>query len=263
MAKLTKQQARDHAKACELLELDTLNDDQKEFVLNNWHEGANHINGTAGAFFTPLALAFDMEFDFRGSRIIDLCAGIGALAYCAVARARHGYDGKAPDVTCIEINPDYVKIGQKIVPEATWICGDVTDPILMASLGHFDCAFGNPPFGKIKSEGQGPRYTNRNNFEYMVIDIASDIADAGTFIIPQQRAPFKFSGQPHHDTPENPGFDNFHHFTGIPMDCGIGVDTAYHADDWKDVKPVCEIVCCDFEEARANRAPAQQDLFAA
>jgi len=261
--KLSKQQARDHARAVDLLSQDRLSDDEKDFVFNNWHEGANHINGAAGAHFTPLALAYDMEFDFRGRRIIDLCAGIGVLSYAAVTRARHGYDSTPPEVVCIEINPAYVEVGRKLVPEATWICGNALDPDLLGSLGHFDCAFGNPPYGKHAIEHSAPRYTSRNYFEYQVIDAASDIADFGTFLIPQTRAPFNYSGGGSHRTPDNPGFDRFHEATGIAMDVGIGVDTAFYRDQWKDVSPLCEIVCCDFTEARERRKPAQSDLFAA
>lgn len=259
--KLTKQQARDHARACDLLSQETLSEDDKDFVFANWHEGANHVNGAAGAHFTPLALAYDMEFDFRGRRIIDLCAGIGVLSYAAVMRSRHGYDSIPPHIVCIEINPDYVEIGRKLVPEATWICGDALDPELLGSLGHFDCAFGNPPYGRIAGDHWGPRYQNRSNFEYMVIDAASDLADFGTFLIPQGRAPFRFSGQRHHDHHHNPVFERFHAVTKIDMDVGIGVDTAFYQDAWKDVSPLCEIVCCDFTEARESRKPAQADLF--
>jgi len=259
--KLTREQTRNHEAACAVLAQDTLSDDDREFVFTHWHEGATHLNGKAGAHFTPLALAYDMEFDFRGRRIIDLCAGIGVLSFVAAMRARHGYDEITPEIVCIEINPAYVEIGRKLVPEATWICGDALDPELLGSLGHFDCAFGNPPYGKSRSGHTAPRYGNGNHFEYQVIDAASDIADYGTFLIPQQRAPFTYSGRADNRHPDNPAYERFSDATGITMDAGIGVDTEFYKDEWKDVKPICEIVCCDFMDARDIRRPAQSDLF--
>ena len=57
MSKLTKQQAALHAQACAYLEKDVLTLDERMFVLDHWQESANHINGVAGAFFTPQTLA--------------------------------------------------------------------------------------------------------------------------------------------------------------------------------------------------------------
>ena len=53
MAKLTRAQRKAHAAAEAILTKDRLTEDEREFVFQNWHEGANHINGVAGAFFTP------------------------------------------------------------------------------------------------------------------------------------------------------------------------------------------------------------------
>lgn len=46
------------------------------------------------------------------------------------------------DITCVELNPHYVEVGKKVVPEATWICADVLDPFLPDLLGQFDFAIG-------------------------------------------------------------------------------------------------------------------------
>ncbi|MEU6719794.1 hypothetical protein ABZ897_50780 [Nonomuraea sp. NPDC046802] len=46
---------------------------------------------------------------------------------------------------CVEKNPHYVAVGQRLLPEATWICGDVFD-VLSMGLGRFDTALANPPF---------------------------------------------------------------------------------------------------------------------
>lgn len=255
MAKLTKTETRNHEAACELLTQDTLTEDQKEIVFKNWHEGATHMNGKAGAFFTPWDLAFDFEIDVCGMRLLDMCAGIGVLSYAIMARAKNGYDRDTlPEIVCVEINPDYVAIGKKLVPEATWICGDVTDPVLMASLGHFDCAYGNPPFGNIKSAGKAPRYTGAD-FEFKVMDIASDLADTGVFLIPQGSCQFRFSGPGSYGRPAEGKFTKFCDQTAITMDAGVGIDTTVY-EGWKGVSPVCEVANIDFEEARANRTPA-------
>ena len=118
MAKLTKAQAKLHRQACDILTKPVLTEDDKEFVLKNWNEGATHVNGEAGAFFTPYDMAFDFTIDAIGSggyggRVIDLCAGIGMLSYAVWWRS----DRRAK-ITCVERNADYLAIGKKILPEA-------------------------------------------------------------------------------------------------------------------------------------------------
>lgn len=192
MAKLTKAQRKAHSEAVALLSKDRLTDDEKDFVFMNWHEGADHNTGLAGAFFTPWSLAADFSLDVGGPRIIDLCAGIGVLASCAMNRRR--YDYPLTEIVCVERNPRYVEVGRKLLHEARWICADVFDWREL-NLGHFDYAIGNPPFGKVARSGNGPRYRGAE-FEYHVIDIAAELADYGTFIVPQQSASFRYSGAP-------------------------------------------------------------------
>ncbi|MHC2251940.1 hypothetical protein ACVILK_001632 [Bradyrhizobium embrapense] len=117
MAKLTKVEARAHAKAVELLKKDVLTYDERVFVLDNWHEGANHINGSAGAFFTPTGLAADFAIDASGGRTIDLCAGIGALAFHVFWRGYYARSKGDPEreIVCIERNPAYVEVGRKVL----------------------------------------------------------------------------------------------------------------------------------------------------
>ncbi len=250
MAKLTKQEARAHAAAVEILHKDVLTDDDKWAVLANFHAGANHINSAAGAFFTPPDLASDFAIDAHGARIVDLCAGVGTLAFACASRFRFTNPEAARNFVCVEINPDYVAIGRKIMPEATWICGDVFD--VARELGRFDCAIANPPFGATPRGGRGPRYSGRA-FEYHLMDLASDLADYGAFIIPQGSAPFVYSGvQCYRDT-KPAEYLQFQAQTGITLEAGCGVDCSYHLDGWKGVKPNVEIVCADFEAARATR----------
>jgi predicted RNA methylase len=250
MAKLTKAEAKAHAAAMQILRKDVLTWDDRWAVLEGFHEGANHVNGAAGAFFTPPDLAHDYAIDAMGGRVIDLCAGIGTLAMACLNRWRHGGEMRR-EFVCIERNPDYVAIGRKILPEATWICADVFD-IPSLGLGHFDCALGNPPFGATPRNGRGPRYSGRT-FEFHVMDLACDIADYGAFIIPQMSAPFQYSGSQNYRERRSDDYNAFHRATGIELTAGCGVDCDYHKDGWKGVSPKVEIVCADFEAARASR----------
>jgi hypothetical protein len=87
MSKLTKQQAAQHHEACSLLQKEVLTEDERLFVLDHWQESANHVNSVAGAFFTPTGLARDLSIEVSGLRIIDLCAGIGSLAFSVYGTA--------------------------------------------------------------------------------------------------------------------------------------------------------------------------------
>src|SRR6185312_13032899 len=155
MAKLTKAQAKAHQQACDLLLKDVLSEDDKFFVLENWQESAKHINTIAGAFFTPVGLARDFSLETYGPRVIDLCAGIGALSLMTAMRHCH----ERLDIVCVEMNPEYAAVGRKIVPEATWIVGSVFD---LPDFGHFDCAIGNPPFGATPRDAKAPRYSGKD-----------------------------------------------------------------------------------------------------
>lgn len=243
MAKLTKAQAKAHTQACDLLTKPVLSEDDKEFVFRNWQESATHVNGADGAFFTPYDMAFDFALDVGGSRVIDLCAGIGMLSYAVWYRAQ--FDGAEINVTCVERNPDYVAAGKKLLPSATWIQADVFD-VLDMGLGHFDYAISNPPFGKIKREKNAPRYTGAE-FEFHVIDIAAHLADRGTFIVPQMSAGFNFSGRNGYERQTSGKAFAFQEMTGHYFEGGCGVDTAYYQKEWRGVSPLCEIVCVEFD----------------
>ena len=148
------------------------------------------MNGAIGAHFTPSGLARDFAIDAGGGRrVIDLCAGIGGLGFWL------DLDGRAGEMVCVEVNPAYVEVGRKILPQAQWICGDV---FALPDLGWFDLAISNPPFGRsaARSARQGARYTGAS-FEYHVMDMAADMAGRGAFM-PPRSAPFRLSGAPHY-----------------------------------------------------------------
>jgi len=260
MAKLTKLEAKAHAEAVLLLESDTLTNDEKEFIQLNWQESANHVNSTAGAFFTPPDMAHDAALDVgRCGRVIDLCAGIGTLSLAVWQRqAWERGNGETPiEIVCIELNPAYVEIGKKMLPEATWICGSIFD---LPNLGHFDTAISNPPFGNIKTGGGEKGQYTGSKFEYRTIEIASQLADFGVFIIPQQSAGFRFSGARYYERQENREYLRFVEQTGIQLEAGAGVDTSIYREQWHGVAPQVEIACADFTEIPSRQLAPVAEL---
>lgn len=240
MAKLSKEQAKLHDEAERILAKQKLTDDDKQFVIENWQESATHVNSAAGAFFTPWGLACDTVIELGGSSfdgaVIDLCAGMGTLSLAAQTMSR------ASRIVCVELNEKYADVGRKMVPDAEWIVGSIFQ---QRGIGRFDHAISNPPFGKIKRDGDSPNYKG-GEFEYHVIDIASGLADYGTFIIPGQSSGFELSGDYGYRRMESQKYTSFVKQTGISLDAGCGVDTRYYADAWHGVSPKVEIVCAEF-----------------
>lgn len=203
MARLTKIQSALQIKVQNILSQDVLNTEDIEFVLSNFHEAATNNISVAGAFFTPLSLALEFaEYCCypqvkRPLRILDLCAGIGVLSYTMSRNFdRSPYNEKC-EITCVEINADYIEVGKKILPQANWVQLDVTDIDAIMALGKFDLIISNPPYGQnvftFKNKEQ-LCYTG-SNAVYSVIEIASLVGSNATFIIPQKEAGFKYSGE--------------------------------------------------------------------
>ena len=240
--KLSREESKAHNMAQALVNQEApLTYEEKVFVLENYHEGAEHMNGVHGAFFTPFGLARDFAIELSEDKTIDLCAGIGMLAFVAVHFA------EVKEITCIEVNPNYVKVGKKIVPEANWICGSILDYEVIQSLDKHYQAISNPPFGNIVRVGKKPglKYSGYD-FEFITIEIASKISKKGFFIVPQTSTPFKYSGNAHKQLSESNKYKKFFDQTGFEMEFGCGIDTGYYINDWKGVKPMCEVVHVDF-----------------
>ncbi|MFB6670759.1 methyltransferase [Streptomyces parvus] len=254
MAKMTTEKATQHRKAQGLVELDReLTPTEREFVLDNLlEEGTARLDG---AFFTPGGLAVDMVIEAFGSgRVIDLCAGIGRLAW--TARHYLGSHGAAREIVCVEKNPEYVRVGRKILPEATWILGDVFDVPNMDLGGPFDAALANPPYGAVARGGRtAPRYTG-SQFEYHVIDIAAEVARHGVFLVPQKSAPFRISGHTNFERVQEARYERFERQTGITLEQGCSGDTSRYIDEWRDAAPRTEIVVADLTERKTSTATA-------
>jgi predicted RNA methylase len=262
MAKISRDLLRRHDAACALLALDRpLDVDEIHQILDDWHEGAAHANSRMGAHFTPKGLARDLACEIAGRRVVDLCSGIGMLSYMAWqhahAWARTDTEGQE-NYTLVEFNPDYAAVARRLMPGAEVIVGSVFDPVLIAELRSrdFDVAISNPPYGRFNAaNGRGPRYTG-SDCHYAVIDVASEIAKSGVFLIPQTATPFRYSGcQSYSEVPTSQvaGYERFRDETGIEFAFNCGIDTSGYKSDWRDVSITVEIVLADFVEAAARR----------
>lgn len=177
--KLTKKETKFHQQAEELIGLKRdLSLDEKYFVIENWMPGANNNITASSAFFTPYELAecANIAFFDEPYNIVDLCAGIGTLSFAYMEKVKAV---GVPKLTCVEINPDFVRVGRKILPEAEWILGDVFD-LYNGTLKNkkFDGCISNPPFGIIHKKHQKPQNIVGNIWEYAIAEIALELTDA-------------------------------------------------------------------------------------
>ncbi|MBF6328432.1 methyltransferase [Nocardia transvalensis] len=265
MSKLSRRAVAAHREASRLVELRRdLDEDEKQFVLTHWQESANLEHASHGAFFTPLPLARAMTLHVFGTRIIDLAAGIGHLAFACRNLFGQRHNGEpAPELVCVERNPDLVRVGMKVLPEAVWVCDDLLN-IPARRMRGFDTAIANPPYGRIARSANAFGY-NGFRFEYHTIAVAAQIARHGVFLIPQAAAPFRYSGERHIVT--GTGDDEYERFstsTGITLEPSNGIDTTFFRSAWHQRPPDIEVVVCDFTDPTvlgARRWPARDTGF--
>ncbi len=216
------------------------------------------MNTVAGAFFTPPGLARSFCIEVGGRRIID-CAP--ASAPCRSSTWRSAV-GPGPDITCVEINPDYIAVGRKLLPEAMWIQASVFD---LPPLGRFDFAISNPPFGNIQRGGKG-----RASVPWQAVRIPRDryrVGPRGLWGIhyPSDVGAFRIQRSPRLSRGEAGGGTSPSRLRpGSSLAPTAGSTAPPARADWHGVAPKVEIVTADFVEARARRAgliSAQADLF--
>lgn len=260
--KISQTDRRRHLSAEEILKQDkAITWDERVEVLSTWHEGFNQDQAGMSAFFTPLELSYHLALEVPNkAKVLDLCAGIGALSHAIST------DIQMPaELVLVEQNAEYCRVARKLFPEAEVICGSMYDRGLMfeLSLRGFDVVISNPPFGRISKQAgdNGVRFSGEAHFE--AIDIASDLAPWGVFILPQMACPFAYSGRHSYEQKENARYDAFANATGIVLEiASSSVDTS-NLGEFRNTKITTEIVTADFSNARRRRKPAQADIFAA
>ena len=254
MGKLTRAELAAHRQAVAMLEEPgALDLDRIAAIFERYHEGAESDQTGASAYFTPCGLASDLQLDTpSGGSLVDLCAGIGRLAYFASGRWRYEPDSFAR-IVCVEINPRYCEVGRRLFPEAEWICGDALDPAIIRQIGNVDFAISNPPFGRAtKSEHKAPRYKGAD-FDLAVMDVAAAIAPECWAIVPADRAPWDAQGR----TRESRAAEQFQKATGLGLHRFSSVDCSYYRNEWRGVAPAVEIVGfgVEFENERRDGLP--------
>lgn len=241
MGKLTKPQLAAHQRACALLALDRpLTLDERHQIYADWHEGADNNQTASSAYFTPLDMASDLRIEMpQGGTLIDLCAGTGRLAFFAGGQGlweeyRHNYDR----IVCVERNPAYIEVGRRLFPDAEWICADVLDPAWRRTVGTFDKAIMNPPFGATtKSQHSAPRY-NGAQFDLAVMDVAATLSPDCIAIVPRDRAPWDWRG----DYRQSKHADAFKLANGLGLWRFTSLTPDYYRDQWRGVAPSVDIV---------------------
>jgi hypothetical protein len=199
MSKITKIQLKRHEQAEEMLwgRDKKLTPDEVVFCLTHWDPRALAGKQVAKnqAYFTPLDLAVDAGkyIGGDGRRVVDIGAGIGRLAYAVLCA--NWWDTRQVQLTAVELNPEYVAVGQRLLPEVTWVQADMYDQALWQSLPRFDEAISNPPFGQVWTDCDTGWIGYRGPAGLMAAAIGLQVARLGiTMILPQTQTPFRYSG---------------------------------------------------------------------
>ena len=157
MARLTKPQEKKHDEALSLLSLNRkLKDEETEFVFRHYSAMATHRVAKGAIYFTPYEIASELAVMARlqgGGRVIDYAAGIGVLTHHMLISEY--WDAKPKHHVCVEIDPEFVEVGKKLLPRVEWVCGNIFDRELVQSLGTFTIGIANPPFGVVPSLASG------------------------------------------------------------------------------------------------------------
>lgn len=238
--RLTRKQTKVHDDVMRILQGDRLTEDECDYVLDNFRPSATTNTTKSAAFFTPRSVAIEISVmcDCDDEIVVDLGAGIGSLARGLLDGGR-----RPKKIVCIEQNPNFVAIGRKVVPEATWIEGDIFDQNLMSQLLTVGWVISNPPYGLKLPAYNWLAYQGQSDL--MAVEVGMRLAtNGGLFILPQTSVPWAFSGrQCYQEVSQRPAklqkfmMANPH----IQFDC-VSVDMSVYKDAWVDGTSAVELV---------------------
>jgi len=265
MSKITRSQLKLHEQAEELLwgSDKTLDHDEVAFCLEHWDPRAlsgKHVSKNQ-AYFTPLPLALDtaLYVGGEGRQVVDIGAGIGRLAYGVLCANRWSTQVQ---VTAIELNAEYVKVGQRLLPEVNWVQADFYDQATWLALPQFDEAISNPPFGDVMTDCDTDWIGYRGPAGLMAAEIGLKVTRLGiTMILPQTYTPYRFSGRV-----SGQNITTHNHVRALAqfmvrhpqMDWGhlsLDADLPDYKAGWRGASPVVEIVALTDREAERLTRP--------
>ena len=241
--KLSRTEIKNHEKCLNILEKNVLEIEDKLFLFEHYREDYKQDNSSFGAFFTPIELANDFSIETiiykKNLKILDLCSGIGILSYFT---KQANLSCKDIDITCVEINHDYLKVGKQILPEANWIHKDVFE---FNTEEKFDIVISNPPFGKFPKKFSDNLPLKTFPFEQNLMYHAMKFSNFGVFIVPSSSSPYLFSRKKMSEENKNHSFLKFkekmkEQNCEISFNCGL--DTSLYKDKWKGTIQVPEII---------------------
>jgi len=174
--------------------------------------------------------------DMTGKRLLDPFAGIGMLSYVMWKQHAEWENNDNFEIVCIEYSPEFVRVGKRVLPEATWIYGDAFDKSTYENLGKFDQVICNPPYGtQVKNNG----WLHKNPSQYRAAEMAMKVSDHAVFLLQQDDCPFEYSGKQIFKKTQNSKYEKFHKETGIylNMNCGIDLSHIQYKAEWVGLGP--------------------------
>ena len=246
--KLSRAEIKLQKQVQELIESDrNLTFEELEFIYENFNPGYISDVTIHSAYFTPLDMAYDFAlFAGKSGIMVDMCAGIGVLSFAA--KTRDTYDGNIKQQICIERNPEYMKIGKRLLPSAHWIEGDIFDKSLWDSIitkyGNIDCIVSNPPFGKVSKTDIDRSWLDYKGADIDIasIEISLKHTDNVSMILPVNSCTFRYSGRQYFEEVENKKIEKLKKETGLSFYMSNpGIDTSVY-DQFKNTKVIVEHV---------------------
>lgn len=185
--------------------------------IGGWQHPHKALPFTALVDYINLGIVYQDMRDLPRSprvKVCPHCAGIGGLARAALDRwEQHPW----LRVVCVEINPDYVAVGKRVVPEAEWLQIDMREAEAQLAGLQVEQVVSNPPFGNVAGCKQA---------HYVAAEIAARLGRrGGVFIMPAGALPWRFSGRQGFEHVPNARYEKWSRESGVVLSPNCGVDT--------------------------------------